>query len=240
MNVDQGLDDIISSTSISSGGSKSRAKGRNAKRPSASKVSKQSTKPKNNKAKAVAKPVAKSSSSVSHPLYGAKRAVVSNMPLDVSEQDVKEYFATRVGKIRKIEGTYRENGKPTGTYTLTFEKAGNALKLLETYSNQPIDGGKSRLVIQILLDAASAASAVPVKPLSERIGTGKPQKPLKTKTNQPRKAVSTPKDNNKSTKKPAARKSTKSTKSTRSKPKTAAELDAEMTDYFSKADDIAV
>lgn len=225
MSLDQGLDAIIASSSISSGGRRFRPRN-NRSKTGGNKVGK----PKSTDTRRTAPAPASF-----NPLNAAKRAVVNNMPLDVSEKDVKDFFSGKIGRIRKIEGVYRENGKPTGTYTITFEKAGHALKLSEQFNNEPIDGGKSKLVVQILLDAIPTSA----KPLSERIGaqvgkqTGKQAGKLnqkgKSNKSSPKKASADKKPKAKGSKKEPVRKA-----------RTAAELDAEMSDYFAKAADISV
>jgi len=249
-NLDKGLDEIIASKGISAGGRKPRgvkkSRGKTSTKTLASALAAAKTakaegkKPVKGAKTAAAKARPAAVTPVANPLAQAKRAVVSNMPLDVNEDAVKQYFSANVGKVRKVDGHYREDGRPTGTYTLVFEKPGKAQVLLEKFHNQPVDGGKSHMAVQILLDATVAApptlagriggSAEPAPSAAKRRPRGKkaadgPVKAVKEQKKQPAKKAAA-KPGKAAAKKPKAKNPKRSV----------ADLDAEMSDYFAKAD----
>lgn len=270
-NLDKGLDEIIASTGISMGGrSKARA-GRGFKKTRSGASSKtlgkavaaaaraqgRSSSGGDVKGKAKGKAAKASAASsalqgglvaglLGNPLTSAKRVVVSNLPLDINEQAVRQYFSESVGKIRDVVGSYRGDGSPSGTYTITFDKSGAASRMFEKFHNQPIDGGKSRLSIQILLDPTAAQQNT----LKGRIGgsagsanappaaaseTGKKRRPVgkraKAEASRPLKAVKS-----KEPKKLAKSKGKGTAKKPQKKTRSSADLDAEMSDYFANAE----
>lgn len=268
-NLDKGLDEIIASTGISMG-SRSRARvSRGVKKArsgtstkslgkaaaAAARAQGHSSGGSDVKGKArgkAARPAAASSALQSglaagllgNPLVSARRVVVSNLPLDINEQAVQQYFSESVGKIRKVVGSYRGDGSPSGTYTITFDKNGAASRMFDKFNNQPIDGGKSRLSVQILLDPSegqqstlkgrigalsSAPDAAADAALSrKRRLTSKRGKPESAK---PLKAVET-----KETKNPVKAKGKGTVKKAPRRTRSTADLDAEMSDYFANAE----
>lgn len=256
-NLDQGLDAIIASGGGFSNGSSATAASknrRNRSRPvkkaasasstsslgkavaSASKASRRNKAKRTANATANVAAAAFASATAKDPLATAKRVVVSGLPLDVDENAVRDFFKSSVGRIRNIKGAYNAHGGSTGSFTITFEKNGAAQTVLEKFNNQPIDGGKSRISVQILIDAAAAAA--PPKSLAERIGApapaaGKAAGAQPTKKKQAQKGKQTKKGAApvKAVKAAPAKKNNKSQKK-KPAPRSAADLDAEMNDYF--------
>lgn len=257
-NLDQGLDAIIASGGGFSNGSSGASASKNRRNrsravkkapgststsslgkavASASKASRRSKAKRSANATANVAAAAFAAATTKDPLANAKRVVVSGLPLDVDENAVRDFFKSSVGRIRNIKGAYNAHGGSTGSFTITFEKNGAAQTVLEKFNNQPIDGGKSRISVQILIDAAAAAA--PPKSLAERIGAPAAAGAGKAAGAQPAKKKQAPKGKQtkkgeapvKAVKAAPAKKNNKSQKK-KPAPRSAADLDAEMNDYF--------
>ncbi|KAL8827385.1 MAG: hypothetical protein Q9170_007041 [Blastenia crenularia] len=152
------------------------------------------------------------------------KIIVSNLPSDVTEKNVKEYFSESIGPVKRVSLTYGPNGVMKGIVTIVFARVESAAKALETLNGVQVD--KRPMKIEVVLDAAKASAAVPNKGLGDRITQGKGPKPVKAA--QP------------ATDGPATRGGRgrgrggrgRGRNAGRGKPKTADELDAEMVDYF--------
>lgn len=115
---------------------------------------------------------------------------------------------------------YNEKGQFRGAATIIFKSHKNAVKAVEKYNNAPIDGGSSKLKMELVIDPTK-------KPLAARITANKTvpvatpqqkkQQVLKQKVQQKRQQLQ---------KKASNGKPKKQTK------KTAEQLDQEMSDYF--------
>jgi len=152
-------------------------------------------------------------------IKGDGRILVSNLPKDVDEKMIKEYFSAQCGPVKRAEIAYGPGGVSRGTATVWFSRFENATKAVSDCNNIQIDGKPIR--IELLLDAKSAQAIPPPKALSERVTQPKAQ---------PKSAATTKAPATTSTrgKKPGRR----GGRSARPTPKTAAELDSEMQDYF--------
>lgn len=113
--------------------------------------------------------------------------------------------------------SYNEKGQSKGIATIIFKTASAAQRAVTKYNGAPIDGGKSNLKIELILDPTK-------KPLASRIQANAAPKSLNVKANKPR-------PNNKKTAKGG-----KPGKAGKKGKKTLDELDQEMTDYFEKKD----
>lgn len=153
--------------------------------------------------------------------------VVSGLPYDVNETQIKEYFQKTVGAVKKVSLRYNQSGQSRGIADIRFSKPGTAAKAAKDLNGMLVD--QRPMKIEVVVDASSVPAPAPVKSLGERVAANPKA--------QPRSATST-----KATAKTGAKgrvagkpgRPQKSAKSNRpkSKPKTAEELDAEMTDYF--------
>ncbi|KAI9679558.1 MAG: hypothetical protein M1817_005580 [Caeruleum heppii] len=157
---------------------------------------------------------------------GDSKIIVSNLPTDVNEGQIKEYFTTTVGPVKKVLITYGPNGMSRGVATVIFHKADGASKASSQLNGMLVDGRSIK--IEVVLDATKArAAVVPVKALSERVSQPK---------NAPKPATSGAKATTNGTAasvrggRPA--RGGRRGRAGRAKPKTADELDAEMADYF--------
>ncbi|TFK51153.1 hypothetical protein OE88DRAFT_1630432 [Heliocybe sulcata] len=70
----------------------------------------------------------------------ADKIIVSNLPLDVTEAQVKELFASTVGPLRAIQLSYDASGRSKGIATVHFQKHGDGTKAFQQYNNRLIDG----------------------------------------------------------------------------------------------------
>lgn len=66
--------------------------------------------------------------------------IVSNLPMDVTEAQVKELFSTTIGPLRRVLMSYRANGQSTGVVTVEFQRAEDASRAYAQYNNRLIDG----------------------------------------------------------------------------------------------------
>ncbi|RDL37273.1 putative mRNA export protein mlo3 [Venustampulla echinocandica] len=136
---------------------------------------------------------------------GESKILVSNLPKDVNEAMIKEYFTKSIGPIKRVDISYGPGGTSRGIATITFVRPGSATKATETLNGVLVDGKSMK--IDVILDAKHAAALPPPKGLTAAT------KPTAT------------------TKGKAARGRGKA-KSARPTKKTAEELDSEMVDYF--------
>ncbi|KIW06629.1 uncharacterized protein PV09_02341 [Verruconis gallopava] len=152
---------------------------------------------------------------------------VSNLPRDVTEVQIKEYFTTTVGAIKKVLLSYGPNGESRGVATIIFAKSDGAAKAAKELNGLKVDGRPMK--IEVILGAEEAPAAPAPKPLSDRI-----QKPAEKA--KPKPATATPKAATSDKAGKPGRRRARAAKGKagagRPKPKTAEELDAEMADYW--------
>ncbi|KAK2810902.1 hypothetical protein FQN50_002493 [Emmonsiellopsis sp. PD_5] len=148
---------------------------------------------------------------------GESKIIVSGLPSDVSEANIKEYFHKSAGPVKKVILTYNQNGTSRGIAAITFVRPDTAAKAAKELNGLLID--KRPIKIEVVLDASRAPAVPAVKPLNERVAQPKPQP----------KPASAAKAGSKRGRARRGR------NAGRPKPKTAAELDAEMEDYFPAA-----
>ncbi|SOV02691.1 related to YRA1 - RNA annealing protein [Ustilago sp. UG-2017a] len=86
------------------------------------------------------------------------KIILSNLPLDVTEAQVKELFATTIGPLRKVAMSYRANGQSTGVCTVEYQRADDAARAYTQYNNRLIDG-KKPLKVEVVVDPAKVAAA---------------------------------------------------------------------------------
>ncbi|CAD6576518.1 MAG: argininosuccinate synthetase [Alectoria sarmentosa] len=153
---------------------------------------------------------------------GESKIIVGNLPSDVNEFQIKEYFGKSVGHVKKAMLTYGPNGVSRGIATIVFSKSGSASDALIQLNGMLVD--KRPMKIEVVLDASKAV-AVPAKGLGDRVTQGK---------NQPKSAAAKPATNGTATRggRAGGRGARRGRNVGRPKAKTADELDAEMVDYF--------
>ncbi|KAF7325341.1 RRM domain-containing protein [Mycena venus] len=147
----------------------------------------------------------------------AEKIIVSNLPQDVNEAQVKELFHTTVGPLREVTLHYDANGRSKGVATVIFSKKGDGNRAFAQYNNRLIDGRRP-MKIEIVVDPSRPA---PPATLASRVAPAPAASAAATNT--PRAGA------------PRGRGGGRRGRGGRSKgertPKTAADLDAEMEDY---------
>ncbi|KAK6461467.1 hypothetical protein DFJ63DRAFT_183624 [Scheffersomyces coipomensis] len=150
----------------------------------------------------------------------ATKVVASNLPKDLKQENVKDFFQSQVGGVISVALTYNEKGQFRGIATIIFRNHKLASKAVEKYNGAAIDNGSSKLKLELIVDPSK-------KPLTSRITPNKPVAaagPAKKKLSAAKKANATQKN----AKKPQQQKK----KSAKPKKKTVEELDQEMAEYF--------
>ncbi|KAI9841800.1 MAG: hypothetical protein M1837_000394 [Sclerophora amabilis] len=155
---------------------------------------------------------------------GDSKIIVSNLPTDVNEGQIKEYFTKSVGPVKKVLVTYGPNGVSRGVATIIFNKADAANKALKECNGLLVDG--RGIKVEVVLDATRAPAPVPARTLSERVAQPKAQpKPATAKK------ATTNGTAGKATRGRGVR-GARSARGARSQPKSVEQLDAEMDDYM--------
>ncbi|RYO77718.1 hypothetical protein DL766_006984 [Monosporascus sp. MC13-8B] len=218
--LDQSLDEILSTQRRAAGGrrrSQRRSSGRPAPAAPVGGVQKNLKQP---RAAATKQAPAKATGG-----HGESKVVVSNLPKDVNENQIKEYFKTSVGPIKRVEVSYGPGGVSRGIATVTFAQLDGASKAFNALNGILVDNRPIK--IEIVVGGAKAAQvAPPAKTLTERITQPKAQ---------PKSAAS---DKKKEAAGKAAssgargRGGKKKPRNARPAKKTTEELDSEMADYF--------
>ncbi|CUS21839.1 LAQU0S04e01970g1_1 [Lachancea quebecensis] len=144
--------------------------------------------------------------------YGTKVSV-EGLPRDIKQDAVREFFATQVGGIARVLLSYNERGLSTGMATITFKSGEKAKEAVKKFNGAPIDGGRSKLRLSMIVDPTK-------KPLASRIQAVVERKPVPTRG--PNKKVA------------AVKKQKREEKKKQPKPekKSLEQLDQEMADYF--------
>ncbi|PYH97974.1 hypothetical protein BO71DRAFT_438397 [Aspergillus ellipticus CBS 707.79] len=154
-----------------------------------------------------------------HPLSRESKIMVSGLPADVNEANIKEYFTKSAGPVKRVMLTYNQNGTSRGIASIVFSKPDTAAKAAKDLNGLLVDGRPMK--IEVVVDASHAPNVPAPKPLGDRVAQTKPQ---------PKPATATKANAN--TKGRKGRKTTRPAHPNRPKPKTVEELDAEMMDYF--------
>ncbi|KAH9932903.1 uncharacterized protein B0H18DRAFT_984537 [Fomitopsis serialis] len=131
----------------------------------------------------------------------ADKIIVSNLPTDVNETQVKELFHTTVGPLRTVTLHYDAQGRSKGVAAVHFQKLGDGTKAFQQYNNRLIDG-KRPMKIEIVVDpsrpappASLAARVAPAPAAAQTDGArgGRPRRargtPRRTKNERPNKSV---------------------------------------------------
>ncbi|KAK6506761.1 hypothetical protein TWF481_005221 [Arthrobotrys musiformis] len=91
---------------------------------------------------------------------------VSNLPFDVNESMLREYFTNVVGPIKKCSLVYKANGTSAGVATIEFNKPGHANIAFDKFNGRLVDSRPMK--VEIIVDPTKV-------PLANRIsGPPKP------------------------------------------------------------------
>ncbi|KAK4180337.1 hypothetical protein QBC36DRAFT_320374 [Triangularia setosa] len=214
--LDQSLDEILSSQRKNNQGRRRSQRRSVGAKPTAAPAGgiQKTTKPTRN----AAKPAAGKGAG----LTGESKIMVSNLPKDVSEAQIKEYFQQAVGQVKKVEISYGPGGVSRGLAHVTFHHADGASKAFSTLNGLLIDNRPVKVEVIV----ASADLIPQPKTLAQRIAQPKAQ-PKSAATVKPKSAPAVGKA--------GAKKAPRKGRSSRPAKKTAEELDSEMADYFDSA-----
>ncbi|KNZ72476.1 mRNA export protein mlo3, partial [Termitomyces sp. J132] len=69
-----------------------------------------------------------------------EKIIVSNLPIDVNEAQIKELFAQTVGPLKEVTLHYDQNGRSKGVASVHFQRKGDGTKAFQQYNNRLIDG----------------------------------------------------------------------------------------------------
>ncbi|KAF8239315.1 hypothetical protein L208DRAFT_1237597, partial [Tricholoma matsutake] len=79
------------------------------------------------------------------PQASTDKIMVSNLPQDVNEVQIKELFHSTVGPLRQVTLHFDSSGRSKGVAAIQFQRAGDANKAYTQYNNRLIDGSQYRL-----------------------------------------------------------------------------------------------
>ncbi|KAF9549728.1 hypothetical protein EC957_002792 [Mortierella hygrophila] len=82
---------------------------------------------------------------------------VSNLDARVSAEDLKLVFTSRVGPLKKCTLMYDQKGKSTGTALIHFTRVGDAAIAMQKFNGVPLDGKPMRIELIIAPGAVQAA-----------------------------------------------------------------------------------
>ncbi|PSR99319.1 hypothetical protein PHLCEN_2v4178 [Hermanssonia centrifuga] len=88
----------------------------------------------------------------------ADKIMVSNLPTDVNEVQIRELFTTTVGPLREVTLHYDSKGISKGVAAVQFQRKGDGTKAYQQYNNRLIDG-KRPMKIEIVVDPSRPAPA---------------------------------------------------------------------------------
>jgi THO complex subunit 4 len=152
------------------------------------------------------------------PSHPADKIIVSNLPADVNEVQIKELFHSTVGPLRDVTLHHDSAGRSKGVAAIHFQRKGDGTKAYQQYNNRLIDG-KRPMKIEIVVDPARPA---PPQSLASRVA---PPSAAAAASVVPNARVARPASRG------IRRGRGRGRKGTERSPKSAADLDAEMEDY---------
>jgi len=154
------------------------------------------------------------------PQANADKIIVSNLPKDVNEVQIKELFHSTVGQLQSVNLHYDQNGLSKGVAEVHFQRKGDGNRAYQQYNNRLIDGN-SPMKIEILVDPARAA---PAPSLVSRVAPAAKAAAAAASTGPTTRSGTAARGRRRGGRGGGARKSDRPVKS-------AADLDAEMEDY---------
>lgn len=155
------------------------------------------------------------------------RQPLSSYSISYYQLLTQDFFQSQVGGVANLSLSYNERGQFKGVATVIFKTNKSAALAVEKYNGAPIDGGSSKLKLELIIDPSK-------KPLTSRIAPNAVQPVAKSKATalkarvqaaKARQGVKAKTDK----KKPAEKKKAAKPKKVK---KTVEELDKEMSEYF--------
>ncbi|KAG0324197.1 hypothetical protein BGZ99_002077 [Dissophora globulifera] len=140
---------------------------------------------------------------------------VSNLDHQVSAEDLKLVFSSRVGPLKKCTLVYDQKGKSTGTAVIHFTRVGDAASAYNKFNGVPLDGRPMKIEIVVAPATAQAVFAPAQAPRAPSTNQGQRQQG-------PSRGARGGRGRGRGGRSQGERKETK----------TADQLDAEMTDYM--------
>ncbi|KAK9354304.1 hypothetical protein V1523DRAFT_408479 [Lipomyces doorenjongii] len=95
------------------------------------------------------------------------KIIISNLPLDVQESAIKDYFNLEIGPVRRCILNYNAKGQSTGVVTMVFQKTGDAARAWKRFNGTPIDGGKKIMHVELVVDPNKKTLADRMQPRSQ-------------------------------------------------------------------------
>jgi THO complex subunit 4 len=158
---------------------------------------------------------------------GEGKIIVSNLPYDVTETQIKEYFSQTIGPVKRLDLSYGPTGKSRGVATLIFAKPAAATRAAKELDGLKVDNRIMK--IEVIVGAKDVPSPPAPKSLKDRVAYPKIADKDKPKPATADKAAA---GNSRGGRKRGGRGRGAAAAGGRAKPKTAEELDAEMADYW--------
>ncbi|KAH7385739.1 hypothetical protein BKA66DRAFT_569575 [Pyrenochaeta sp. MPI-SDFR-AT-0127] len=161
---------------------------------------------------------------------GETKIMVSNLPLDVEQGQLQDYFAgaVGVGRPKKILLQYGPNGRSLGSATIIFNKHEQAVKATNALNGVKIDNRPVR--VEMLVSAANLPPPARQPSLADRVTQPKKDKPKPATAAKATPAAGRGRGDAR------GRGRGRGGRDARPKKKTVEELDAEMADYFPSGD----
>ncbi|KAF2995844.1 hypothetical protein E8E13_002892 [Curvularia kusanoi] len=165
------------------------------------------------------------------PSGGESKIMISNLPLDVEQGQLQDYFASAVGvgRPKKILMQYGPNGKSLGSATVIFNRAEQATKATTALNGVKIDNRPIR--VDLLVSAANMPAQPKQSSLADRVTQPKKDKPKPATSDKAAPAAGKGRGEGTRGRGRGGRGGRE-----RQKKKTIEELDAEMADYFPSAE----
>ncbi|CAN9185801.1 unnamed protein product [Alternaria alternata] len=159
-------------------------------------------------------------------LGGETKIMVSNLPRDIDNAQLQDYFvsAVGVGRPKKVLLQYDAQGRSVGSATIIFNKHDQAAKATAALDGVKIDGRPVR--VEMLVSAAAIPATTRPASLADRVTQPKKDKP------KPATAEKAAPGATRGRGQTRGKGKGRGGREARPKKKTVEELDAEMADYF--------
>ncbi|KAI4708363.1 hypothetical protein J4E89_006987 [Alternaria sp. Ai002NY15] len=157
---------------------------------------------------------------------GETKIMVSNLPRDIDNSQLQDYFvnAVGVGRPKKVLLQYDAQGRSVGSATVIFTKHDQAAKATSHLNGVKIDGRPVR--VEMLVSAAALPAATRPSSLADRVTQPKKDKPKPATAEKAAPGAARGRGQTRGKGKG------RGGREARPKKKTVEELDAEMADYF--------